>query len=369
MNEGRLHSSRYLGNLPTIKTPSYVVVGQDGGQSVPLDGKTLFFFSDTLLVCSDPRVAAWHTTPAPVPVPSSPQTVFLANCAAVSAGHDLPTLVSNLRFFHAPDGLPREILKPTERERFRNVRFWPEHGIWLDGKVYFFYLGIQTIDPSSNWGFRNLGVGLAALDVENGECYRFQYRNDWIFWRTTEADFHLGVQLLRVGEFVYVFGSRRVQIENTAFLARVPAGQITDRDAYEYLEKPEPGWSKDRGSACSLGPCGADYSVSFNPYFGKYTMIYVDEYRKRLMLRTASQPWGPYTKPADLIGVPHKQNSALVYLGFEHAGFQQQGGRRIFVSYCEPDFSPILLVTLTFDRPDRLEETIGGDHQRHSLLK
>ncbi|MGB2606762.1 MAG: hypothetical protein WBC78_24370, partial [Candidatus Sulfotelmatobacter sp.] len=245
MNGPRIHSSRYLGNLPTVKTATYTIIGQDGGQSVRMNGKILFFFSDTLLVCKDPQVAAQHSTMPPLPVPSSPQTVFLANCAAVSEGQDLAALTSNLRYFHAPDGLPREILQPTERERFRKLRFWPEHGVYLNGKVYFFYLGIQTIDPSSNWGFRSLGIGLAALDIESGECHRFQYHGDWIFWRTTEADLHVGVQVLQLGEFVYVFGSRRIEVENTAFLARVPGGLLADRDSYEYLASPAPSWSKD----------------------------------------------------------------------------------------------------------------------------
>jgi len=345
----KIRSSRYLGNLPGVNTPAYVMVGQDGGQSVRINRKTLFFFSDTLLICKDPRVAAAHATPPPVPVPASPQTVFLANCAALSEGLDLSTLLANLRYFHAPDGLPREILRPTDRERFRNLRFWPEHGIWLDGRAYFFYLGIQTIDPHSSWGFRNLGVGLAALDIESGDCCRFQHKNDWIFWRTVEADFHMGVQVLQLGEFVYVFGSRRTQIDNTAFLARVPAHLVTDRDSYEYLVSSASLWSKDLEAACNLGPCSSEYSVSYNQYLEKYTMIYVDEHRKRLMLRTADQMWGPYSDPTDLIGVPHKESSKLIYLGFEHANFQQQDGRKIFVSYCEPDFSPASLVTLTFD--------------------
>jgi hypothetical protein len=357
MNTPRIHSCRYLGNLPAIKTAAYAVVGQDGGQSVHVNGKTLFFFSDTLLICKDPRVAAAHATAPPVPVLSSPQSVFLANCAAVSEGRDLTALVSNLRYFHAPDGLPREILKPTDRERFRNLRFWPEHGICLNGKVYFFYLGIQTIDSSSNWGFRSLGVGIAALDIDSGECHRFQYRDDWMFWRTMEADLHIGVKVLQLEEFVYVFCSKRTQIENTAFLARVPVGLISDGDSYEYLASSAPSWSQDLEAACNLGSCSSEYSVSYNPYLEKYTMIYVDEYRKRLMLRTADQIWGPYTPPLDLIGVPHKEGSTLIYLGFEHAAFQQQGGRKIFVTYCEPDFSPGSLVTLTFDQSSALATT------------
>jgi hypothetical protein len=76
----------------------------------------------------------------------------------------------------------------------------------------------------------------------------------------------------------------------------------------------------------------------------------VEEYSKRLTLRTADAIWGPYSEPLDIIGVPHQESSILVYLGFEHSGFQQQDGRKIFLSYCEPHFSSSSLLTLTFDR-------------------
>ncbi len=101
--------------------------------------------------------------------------------------------------------------------------------------------------------------------------------------------------------------------------------------------------------SCSLGPSAGEFSVAWNPYFGPYAMIYVDEYYKRLMLRLADHLWGPYGEPTSLIGVPHLDDSSLVYLGFEHAAFQQQDGRKIFVSYCEPHFASSSLVTLTFD--------------------
>jgi hypothetical protein len=339
-----IQSARFLGRFPQKRTPVYLVLGQDGGQSVPIDGGVLFFFSDTLLLASDRRAASVH--PAPIPVPSSLQSVFLANCAAVSESRNLEPALAGLRYFLDEDGLPREIVKPTEREQFRRLRFWPEHGVLVDGRVYFYYLGVQTTDPSSIWGFRTLGVGVAAIDPVTGGCERFQHHDDWIFWRNAGEDFHFGVQVL-IEDYVYVFGSVRSGVQSEATLARVQLNRIADRDAYEYLVSPAGAWTRRFEEACTLGPSAAAYSVSFNPYLGRYTMWLVDEYRKRLMLRTAQNIWGPYSDSVDLIGLPHAPSSLLVFLGFEHPLFQQQNGSKIFLSYCEPHFASSSLVTLT----------------------
>ena len=340
-----IHSAWFQGHFSQQRTPAYLVLGQDGGQSVPIDHRVLFFFSDTLLLASDQRAASAHA-PAPMPVPSSMQSVFLANCAAVSESAELEPALANLRYFLDDDGLPREILKPTDREQFRRLRFWPEHGVPVDGRVYFYYLGVQTVDASSIWGFRVMGVGVAALNLDTGECERFQYRGDWIFWRNAGEDFHFGVQVL-VEDYVYVFGSVRKGVQSEATLARVKLNSIADRDAYEYLASSEPSWTPRFEESCSLGPSATEYSVSFNPYLGRYTMWFVDEYRKRLMLRTAQHIWGPYSDSLDLIGLPHAPHSDLIYLGFEHPRFRQQNGRKIFLSYCEPHFASSSLVTLT----------------------
>jgi len=45
--------------------------------------------------------------------------------------------------------------------------------------------------------------------------------------------------------------------------------------------------------------------------------------------------------------VPHRPASEVVYIGFEHARFQEDGGRVIYASYCQPRFSANSLVKLS----------------------
>jgi hypothetical protein len=342
-----IHSARYMGNAPRIRTDQWTVIGQDGGQSVDLGDKTLFMFSDTLLANYDASRRTPHSPP-PIPSPLGTEGVFRANTAGISSGSDFQTALTTMQYFLDEDAFPRLLLATTEPERFRRIRFWPEHGFFLNGQVYIYYLGIQTTDPSSIWGFRNIGAGLAVLDVETGECTRLRHNRDWRLWKLNEEDCHFGVQTLVENGTVYVFLSTRKGLTHVARLARVRCEDVTLPDAYEYLSSPEPDWRSDPNQACSLGEASSDYSVSFNRYLGKYIMIYVDGGKKRLMLRAADHPWGPYSEPNDLLGLPCQKTSDVIYLGFEHSKFSELGGKKVYISYSQPNFSLNSFVSLSF---------------------
>lgn len=343
-----LRSSRSLGTVPREQTESWVLIGQDGGQSIALgEERHLFLFSDTLLAA----LALTHPE-APPPAAYAPglgrQGVFLANSAGLAAGRDLLGALGSIRYYTDREGFPREILPPTAWERSRQLRFWPEHGVALDGKVYLYYLGVQTTDPNSIWGFQNAGTGLAVLDPETGGCQRVLRGGDWRLWPPVGDDFHFGVQVIRQGDTVYVFGAVRQGLTASARLARVAAAHITDPAAYEYLASPQPTWTPELAAAWDMGWSGNEFSVSWNEHLGRYLLLSVDEYQKTLVARTANALWGPFTPPYHAIELPHEPDSELIYLSFEHPQFRRRGGQQIFLSYCQPRFVRNSLLTLTF---------------------
>jgi hypothetical protein len=343
-----IHSVRYIGTLPRRRTDLWVMVGQDGGQSIDLDdGRTLFVFSDTLLAA---RTVAQphHHMPAVFRGDAGNKGVFLANCAGTTVSANLRQAWANIEYYLDPTGFPREILPPTIRERAQEIRFWPEHGISVDGIVYLYYMGIQTVDPSTVWGFRNAGSGIARLDPATGACERLLSHGDWRLWRSVGSDMHFGVQVLREGDVCHVFGSVHDGLYSHAVLARVAASDIGDVGAYTYLKSTEPEWSASLAEACNLGPCAGDYSVSYNAHLGLYLMLYIDPYEKMLTVRTADQLWGPYSDPRPITTVPHAERTEMVYLGFEHPRFTEDNGKTVFVSYCQPHFTNNSLLALKF---------------------
>lgn len=352
-----IRSVRHLGEAPTIAGHGWRVVGQDGGQTIPLDnGKTLFVFSDSLL----------HTTgaiglgdqphgPVPRAAGSRGHQLFLANCAAVSSENDLMSALASLRFYLDPRGRPRQILLPNAAEHRHHLRFWPAHGLFLDDRVVIFYLGIETFNPESAWGFRNLGAGLAVLDPNSGECHRLRSSDpakSWCFWPVDGDDLHFGVQVLRQGDFAYVYFSRTHDLLVTeAGIARVELSRSADPAAYRYLAA-DGSWSSRLSEAASLGPASKDFSVSFNAFLGAYLMTYADPFEKALYLRKSSYPWGPFGEPVRVGTLRHRESSELLYLGLEHPDFAQNGGRTVMVTYCQPHFVQNSLLSITLKEPE-----------------
>jgi Domain of unknown function (DUF4185) len=342
-----LRSAYYLGKYPRMQTASWFLIGQDGGQSIDLGEETLFVFSDTLLAALRPNEQKKHVR-TPFQAPLGKQGVFLANCAGLSSGKDLREAIKKLEFFTDDEGFPREILEPTEEEWEQSIRFWPEHGIFLDGKVYLYYLGIQAIDKSDMWGFRNLGAGLAILDLKKGECHRVRQAGNWRLWQALPDDIHFGVQTYQQGEYIYVFGSICKDFKADVILARVKADCITRPEAYEYLSSPHGEWIPDLKKAWRICDGGSEFSVSFNPFLGRYLMVYVNGYHKTLQFRTAETLAGPYS-PAQVIGrVPYEPSNELIYLGFEHSKFRTNDGEKVYVSYCQSCFIPNAFVEVRF---------------------
>jgi hypothetical protein len=333
----------HLGTAEMLRGDSWLLVGQDGGQSIDLGDATLFVFSDTLLADN----AALRNGDLPDPLTSSTAR-FLANCAGVSTARTLPEALSQVKLFRDSDGWPREILPRTGRERLLRLRFWPEHGVLIEGLVYLFYVGIRQIDPRSTWGFEVAGSGLAVLDVGKETCRRIVRDEDWRLWNCEGGEIHWGVQTLLEGDTAYIFGTRRNGLDYTAVLARVSARNIADLTAYEYLSSPGFDWTSQPTQLTELVPCGSEYSVSFNKHLGCYLMVYVDGYSKILYFRTAPHPWGPYSEPHSVGGLPHREDVDLISLGFEHPAFAKDGGKTVLVSYCQPRFTQNSLVSITF---------------------
>ena len=338
----RLKSARYLGGFPRVTTDDFVLYGQDGGQSIDLqDDRVLFLFADTLLLARNPQLAARAaTTDHGPPRPhTGAAEVFLPNCAALAPRKPYLESLAQLKYITDSYGLPRTIIQAEAREQFKKIRFWPEHGLRIGDSVYIYYIGVQTIDPTSSWGFRGVGAGLARLDLSDLSVTRLKRRGNWRFWGDEDNDLHFGVCVRRHDDYAYVYFTSGEKLYMTARLARVPIEHIENADAYEYLSSTKPTWSSELDDAVSLGGCAPELTVNYNRYLDKYVMFCVDGFTKALNLRLADHPWGPFGPVQPLIRVPCDPKTPLIYLGFEQSIFEEDEGRKIYLSYCHPEFS------------------------------
>lgn len=319
-----MQSVRFIGAAHAGSGAGWALHGQDGGQSIELGDETLFVFSDTLLARNATK---GH---------------FLANCAALSTESTLDGAMRNLRYLEDAHGLPREIIAANPLERLGGYRFWPQHGIADGDHVLLFYLGIHHFDQKNTWGFRMTGSGLARLDPRTGESERITRNGHWCLW-PDDGEVRMGTQVLRIDDFIYVFGSRA----SHAIVARVPASSAADPNAYRFLAASGT-WSEHVADAHPLASAAAEFSVSFNPHLNAYLMVYAHGFARELYVRSAPDVCGPYGEAVCVGRMPHKPQSELVALAFEHPRFARNGGKTVAVSYCQPDFAQNSLVAITF---------------------
>lgn len=340
-----VHAVLHLGPAPPVENERFVLVGQDGGQSIALEnGEWLFVFADTLLAHPDAWRAGWPAARWPI---RREQGRFLANCCARARGATLVEALRDVRYVCGDDGFPREILQATPAEGLARVRFWPEHGLNVCGRVFLYYLGIEHFAPACTWGFRNGGTGLALLDPATGQAERLRWDGDWRLWPDAGDGSHGGVSVLRHAARAYVFGSLRQGESTGARLARAEVSALDDPRAYEFLASSAPTWTRDPARAFDLGACGNEFSVSWNAHLGRYLMTYVERGGRELCLRAADEIWGPYSAPTRVGALPLEESNQIAALAFEHAGFARLGGRRLALSYCQANFTRNGLVELS----------------------
>ena len=93
--------------------------------------------------------------------------------------------------------------------------------------------------------------------------------------------------------------------KSNVYLAFQPSAEITSRSSLRYwagLDRAgQPIWDTREGAAKFLfdQPCVGEFSVSYNRFIGKWIMLYNCDMpdRRGINLRTADQPWGPWSAP------------------------------------------------------------------------
>ena len=146
---------------------------------------------------------------------------FLANCAAISQRRrNSKARFAGLRYLsRRRRPAARDSARQRSRPIFRRVRFWPEHGVFLNGASISTISACRPPGASSVWQFRTVGAGLAEFDLANGTARR--RRTSRRLGAVAQPRRRPSLRRSRHGadEYVYVFGSSRTGVQSTAWLA------------------------------------------------------------------------------------------------------------------------------------------------------
>ena len=239
-------------------------LGADGDFTVSLtNGLTLWLFSDTFIG----EVSGGHRV----------RSTMINNSAAWQEDND--SARARVTFFHgtSADGQLASLIVPADGRGW----FWLFDGAMARGKLILFLVQIERTDDPSAFGFRQIGNWLG--EVSNPLAPPAQ-------WQVTQKK----IPFARFG------GAEN----KTMILARAPDADLADFTAWRF--RANAGWTTNAAAAADLGNnLASEYSVSWLPAPGRFVLINTENgLSEKILARTASEPWGPWSAPAVVYRCP-----------------------------------------------------------------
>ena len=188
----------------------------------------------------------------------------------------------------------------------------PTAGISIGGVQYRSFMSIARWGEAGRW---ETNFSALASSHDNGQTWRVE--NNTIRSRyelnipgvphtaTGQGRFQVS-SFMRRGPWVYQYGTPNGRY-GALFLARVPAAQLLDMNAYQYYRGGGQ-WSGYSGDAVKVAtePI-AEVSVRYNNYLNRFVML--SSRKGSITMRTAARPEGPWSGPRVI--VPSHQISQL----------------------------------------------------------
>lgn len=248
------------------------VAGTDLGHTFLHRGELYMVFGDTF----GPERSAWRSNALARIVSSDPRdglrfASMVTNDAAGSSDSGDAWHAAEILGSRKIDGFEKTVI--------------PTAGISLGDRMVLHYMSVRRWGPPGVWYLN--GSGLAFSD-DDGVTWE---KHPDVWWPTA-AGFGQ-VAMVRDGGFVHLFGIPGGRF-GEARLARVEVEAIFDLAAYEYWDGAA--WRADRSAAVAVVPAPVgELSVRWSERLRRWLMLYLNEERGAIVLRTAEALTGPWS--------------------------------------------------------------------------
>lgn len=311
LNEGK-HSTG--GSQPTIKsitnghTITYQVVQEDGTGSINhTDTRWGLYGADlghTFLHRGQMYMVFGDSFGGPAANPFSPQhhsdwrSNTMARINISASTNPLQGLVFDEMITDRP-GHAKELL-PSRKVSGDEVTVIPTYGVSVAPRMFLHYMSVNTWGRPGHWTLNYSGLAYSDDDGQNWT------KDENMTW-PAESNFGQ-VAIVENEDYLYFFGIPGGRYGGLQ-LARVRPQAILDKTAYHYWDGSA--WQANHpGAAATIVPAPVgELSVRWNSYYKKWLMMYLNDPRYRIVLRTADQLTGPWS--AEQVIVTGEQYSQL----------------------------------------------------------
>lgn len=215
--------------------------------------------------------------------------LWRSNTLAFSTDRNLADGMRLDRFATGPLLLQAREIVPSKKagEELTTI---PTGGVHVAGRDYLAYMSVRHFAPEGGrWITNHAGV---AYSDDGGQTWTEDLAARRVNTPDGNDPFQVNAFARRDG-FVYMIGTPHGRFGD-ARLARVPERAVLDLAAYRYWTGS--GWvpGAHRAAPVVSGPVG-ELSVHYDEGLGRWLMMYLDESRHEIVLRTASALTGPWS--------------------------------------------------------------------------
>ncbi len=187
----------------------------------------------------------------------------------------------------------------------------PTTAVVVGERLYVYVMSVISWGEYGDWTCNNASIAYSLDGQTFNEAFNMSWpgNSHFIEWGFVKG----GSDAPATGGYLYFVatGSGRY---DSGYLARVQETQILNQSSYQYYAglsgEDIPLWSTNHNDAEPIleAPTG-EISIMWNSYLEKYMMLNLDDVAKKIYVRTAQSPWGPWGPPRTII-------SRSEYIGF-----------------------------------------------------
>lgn len=207
-----------------------------------------------------------------------------SNVAAVTTDRDPSDGLTFDRMITDREGHAGELL-PAKRLDFDEITVIPTYGVAVGKRMFLHYMSVSHWGPPGQW---ELGLSGWAYSDAAGQTWTKDAKATW------PGDSNFGqVAIEEHDGYLYIFGIPGGRFGGV-HLARVQPEKLLDIPAYEYWTGS--GWeagAAERAATIVPAPVG-ELSVRWNSYYHTWIMMYLNEDKYSIVLRTADDLTGPW---------------------------------------------------------------------------
>ncbi|MFW9923135.1 MAG: DUF4185 domain-containing protein [Candidatus Thorarchaeota archaeon] len=230
---------------------------------------------------------------------------------------------------HPPTGLAKELISSLKEDNVEMTCI-PTTALSFDGLFYIYYMSVRHWGILGGvWQCNNASI---AVSADNGHTFTKMTN---ISWTGTSNFVQFGfvqdeASILSDG-FFYFLATPSGRY-GACYLSRVPQDSLLNQSAYQYFTGTGvfgyPQWSSNYASATSIfsAPVG-ELSVMWNEYLEKWTAFYFDNVANNIVLRTATNLWGPWSSPYAIVGAGEYPS---LYGSFVHPDLVENNGQTVY---------------------------------------